>query len=926
MAQTRTCPHGHDWDGDPADCPDCFDESLKQNVGSTFRDELPPPPRSVRIAPQPKPETQHVEPANTRPVIPGYEVLDELGRGGMGTVYRARHLALNRLVALKVISAGTASDPRELERFAAEAEAIAQLQHPGIVQVYEVGQVSGRPYLALELVAGGTLASSLGGTPLPARTAAEVIESLAQAVAYAHSRGVVHRDLKPGNILLAPNELGRGSVVIDGSPVRPKVTDFGLAKRIDVDSKQTTTGVVVGTPSYMSPEQATGLGKFIGPACDIYALGAILYELLTGRPPFHSASPVETLQQVVAVDPVSPSRLQPHLPRDLETICLCCLRKESRKRYATAGALADDVRRYLDGRPIQARRTPLLERAAKWARRRPAAAALAMVCVLAAIALTIIGIRHNRMLERHNEELAKSAIDLAAQRDEKQRQAVLAELNLEAANDAIEQMLKRVGIDRLAAVPYMDRVRAELLEDAIKFYDKLLAAQAGDPRLRLQRAHTLELAARVHFALGRFAIAIDRYNEAQTIVDELRADADNNVKKATLLHLQGLIINNRSLVLTAKGDQQAAQSDQKTALALRQQLLELDPTNPQYQYNVAASNLNLAIIAREDRRFEDQALYLGRARAIAESLTRDHADDDRNWYLLGLITNDLGTYQLSDNDLELALQTFESAVKIWRKLSAYDRSSLEYRAELARSLTNISLVLQGQGYIRRAGTPLQEALQIREQMAREHPDIWRAQLDLASSQTQQSDLLRIQGDYEAALQKSGLAIDRLEANRSRLRDEPRSRTMLCEAYTCRARALGAIRKYGDMAEAYRRAIELADSHRRIDLRVLLAQGLIADGKPDVAIKETEEVLREKDLEPANLVRAAGVYGLAAAAIEKSATKEREQLLARAVSLLHQADEQGYFRRERHRQEVKEAFKDFRGRPDFEALLAKFAKY
>lgn len=244
MPLTRTCLRGHEWDGDPAECPGCAGESWNRLAGSTFNsavgDELPPPPSSVRVTPKSKPPADRIGiPLGPLPVIPGYEVLDELGRGGMGTVYLARDLSLNRLVALKLISAGGAADPRERARFRAEAEAVAQLQHPNIVQVHEVGEADGRPYLALELVAGGTLAQALAGAPLRAQPAAVLVETLARAVQYAHGKGVIHRDLKPGNILICKDEGGRmkdeqqtadnSSFVLHPSSFRAKVADFGLA-------------------------------------------------------------------------------------------------------------------------------------------------------------------------------------------------------------------------------------------------------------------------------------------------------------------------------------------------------------------------------------------------------------------------------------------------------------------------------------------------------------------------------------------------------------------------------------------------------------------------------------------------------------------------------------------------------------------------
>jgi serine/threonine-protein kinase len=305
-------------------------------------------------------------------VVPGYEILGELGRGGMGVVYRARQVRLDRPVALKMVLAGGHAGAAELARFRTEAESVARLQHPNIVQIHEVGESGGLPFFSLEYCGGGSLDRQLNGTPWPARKAAELVETLARAVHAAHRAGVVHRDLKPANVLLTR----------DG---QPKITDFGLAKRLDVEKGQTQSGSILGTPSYMAPEQAGGKTREIGPAADVYALGAILYELLTGRPPFRAETPLDTVLQVVSEEPAPPRRLNAKVPRDLETICLKCLHKEPGKRYATAEALAEDLRRFQADEPILARPVGASERAAKWVKRRPALAALLAVSALATL-------------------------------------------------------------------------------------------------------------------------------------------------------------------------------------------------------------------------------------------------------------------------------------------------------------------------------------------------------------------------------------------------------------------------------------------------------------------------------------------------------------------------------------------------------------
>ena len=317
-----------------------------------------------------------------------YYIQDEVGGWGMGIVYRALDTTLDRVVALKMIK-GVGGEQKA--RILAEAKAIATLQNSNIVQIYESGEHEREPYLALEYCDGGTLEDQLHGTPQPPRDAAQLVRTLAEAVHDAHRKGIVHRDLKPANVLL------------DGKGV-PKVADFGLAKRLDNDSGQTQSGAIMGTASYMAPEQALGKSKEVGPTADVYALGAVLYECLTGRPPFRGASTLDTLEQVRNHEPVPVRRLQPKVPRNLETICLKCLRKEPVKRYESAQALAEDLRRWLSGEPIQAKPVKAWERLWKWTKRKPAAAVLVAITILA-LPTILLGI----YLYRHQAEETQGA-------------------------------------------------------------------------------------------------------------------------------------------------------------------------------------------------------------------------------------------------------------------------------------------------------------------------------------------------------------------------------------------------------------------------------------------------------------------------------------------------------------------------------------
>ena len=433
------------------DCPELLPEvrlhSIKMRLVEAELEAMFPTPQPDRASDI----SAGWNPTVDLPRIAGYQVEAVVGRGGMGIVYKARHLRLNRPVALKMLLAGAYAGPLERERFLREAEAVARVRHANIVQVYDVGDHDGRPYFTMEFVEGCSLAQKLLGTPQCIQHAAAMMATLAEAVQVAHQGGIIHRDLKPANILLAPRPnsvtenpkqirstkqeepkpVSDSGLVVASDPdfqisdFEPKVVDFGLARYFQGESVLTLSGTRVGTPSYMAPEQALGKTRAIGPPVDVYALGAVLYELLTGRPPFKGETATETQLQVIHQDPVPPSRLNPRVPRDLEIICLKCLQKDPARRYATAAALADDLRRFQEGRPIKARPVGWEERVWRWCRRRPAAAAL-IATALAFIVLALIAIRaaELRQVERRAE---------TARHEERAAQAVEARLEQAAA-------------------------------------------------------------------------------------------------------------------------------------------------------------------------------------------------------------------------------------------------------------------------------------------------------------------------------------------------------------------------------------------------------------------------------------------------------------------------------------------------------------
>ena len=388
-------------EGQPQKVEDLL-ESLPEEGRGRLEQEL----RDLELALRAEKGEQALRETVSLRTFAGYEILGEMGRGGMGIVYKARQPGLNRLVALKMILSGELAGPEELDRFRTEAEAVAHVQHPNIVQVFEVGEKNGLPFLSLELV-GDSLAKTIGSTPQPPKEAARIVQALAQAMHHAHERGIIHRDLKPANVLLTKDGI-------------PKITDFGLAKRFEnQDRGQTRTGAIFGTPSYMAPEQTEGNTRQVSPAADIYALGAILYEMLTGRPPFHAPDAIQTLAMVRTMEPVAPRQLQSKVPIDLETICLKCLQKESAKRYTTALALAEDLGRFLTDEPIKARPVGRIERMVRWSRRNPALAitgSLAVFCLLIVVIIaSYFAVQESRhvslMKVSHSAELVKRLLD-----------------------------------------------------------------------------------------------------------------------------------------------------------------------------------------------------------------------------------------------------------------------------------------------------------------------------------------------------------------------------------------------------------------------------------------------------------------------------------------------------------------------------------
>jgi tetratricopeptide (TPR) repeat protein/tRNA A-37 threonylcarbamoyl transferase component Bud32 len=600
---------------------------------------------------------------------PDYEILSVLGEGGMGVVYKARQKSLNRLVALKMIRAGFHASAELLARFHVEAEALASLQHPNIVQVYEVGEHDGCPFMAMEFLDGGSLDDYLHPLPPPAR-AAELVETLARAMHAAHLRGIVHRDLKPANVLLqtqnaecrTQNQVPSDSsfCILNSAFCIPKITDFGLAKRLTEDKGRTTTGAIMGTPSYMAPEQARGHVHAIGPPTDVYALGAILYRMLTGKPPFQGETALETIRQVESEEPTAPTRLCRKLPHDLETICLKCLEKEPAKRYGTALDLADDLRRFLEGEPIAARPAHWTERAWKWIKRRPAQAALIGVSGAAALLLAILGITWS--------------LQVRAERDR-------ARHSLQVARKAIDDLYTKMASERLFDEPQLDPLCQELLQKAQTLYEDLAREHGGDTDLRRDNAL-------VWFRLGQIHRLRDQHAEAQQAYDEAiarqEALSQENPREP---HLRQELANSHNWLgeLLRESGRPLAEAEEhyRTAQKLQKELVQQFQDEPLYRMELARSHYNLGIVQKNTNRLPEARANYDRAVELLTELHQADGRDPNGRQDLARALINRGVLLRLDQRPEEARQDYDRAIDLLTQLREEFPARAVYKFELA---------------------------------------------------------------------------------------------------------------------------------------------------------------------------------------------------------------------------------------------------
>jgi eukaryotic-like serine/threonine-protein kinase len=792
----------------------------------------------------------------------GFQILGEIGRGGMAVVYKARQAGLNRFVALKMIHAARPSET--LARFRREAEAVARLNHPNIVKIHEVGDLEGQPYLALEYVEGGSLSSKLTG-PLAPRVGAALIQTLALAVQHAHERGIVHRDLKPSTVLLAIESSSGGSAVHEPMPSTwvPKISDFGLAKDLTSELTQTQTGAIMGTPSYMAPEQADGRIHQVGPAADVYALGAMLYEVLTGRPPFQGATLLEALEQTRSREPVPPSRLQSAVPRDLETICLKCLQKEPHKRYASAAALAEDLRRFLAGEAIRGRPVPRWERSYKWVRRRPTVAGLLTLATVTLVAL-VAG------LWLHTTRL-RAAVRRAEAGEAR------ADLNYQQARDAINQMLGRLDKFHATGVPQVEALRLGLRKDVLTFYQGIARVEedAGPARrFDLARAHVLM--SRVQELSASYAVLL----QARRLLEELVAEQPDNLEYRSEL---GQCFTALGQAAGTSGRDEECESYRVKALQVYDELCRDHPDNTSWQRARAVCHTNLGVCCHAVKRWSEAEFHWQEAIRIIEELVRQNPQEDANSFQLAVDYADLALLQANTDRIEESFILFGKAEACLTSLVRAHPDETSYRFTLAQTLRLWGAHLDFVGRGEEACSLLTRAVEIMDVIVRENPtsDVTRSLLlGCLTARTNSFTLMHRRDEGEADWQRC-----------VQLSAPANSWTDLC---------IGA--RYDARAGAHALAVTRADW-------LMKQKGLTAADRYELARAY------------------AGASGVAATDSQLTAALREqlaERHAESAICLLVRIAGQGFFKSKENRDGLRKGdpeFETLRSQPDFQKLLS-----
>ncbi|WP_254508389.1 serine/threonine-protein kinase [Anatilimnocola floriformis] len=767
--------------------------------------DRPNPPASPTMSPaMSMPPTAGAARAPARQ-FGNYDLVDTIAKGGMGIVYKAKHRKLNRIVALKMILSGQFADELEVQRFYAEAEAAARLRHPNIVGIHDIGECEGQHYFSMDYIEGKSLSDLLKDQALQPRHAAKLMEAIASAMHYAHVEGVVHRDLKPSNVLLDAS----------GSPL---ITDFGLAKQVHSgggQSQMTMSGTVVGTPSYMPPEQAAGKIELVNIRSDVYSLGAILYELLSGRPPFRGAGVMETLRQVLENEPVALRILSPTIPRDLETICHKCLQKEPEKRYATAKELADELGRFLRGEPILAQPISPVARGWRWCKRNPAiaaASAAALFGLIIALGATTVGY------------IQTSAA--LAESEESRRQAM----------DAVNDLFTQVSENTLLNKPGLQPLRKELLGRALNYYQRFLTQRAGDPRVQDELAST-------HFRIGLITEAVESteqalplYETARTMQEKLVAAAPKNPAR---LEAYSNTLNALGTALAAKKQHAEAQKIFRTAAEVRTTLAELQPSNSEYQRLLANTYMNLGVSFRGTGDRKTAREQFVHAQQIREAAFQS---DAKNWKLqrdIGKGHYGLASLARQEQDLVQAKAEFASAAEAFELVEQRDPVDLENRRllsvcyRLLGDLASMEDVAAARQWYEKARSRLKP-------LAEQNPEVVDYQVELAGLELNRGYLDSDDGQRAAAIAAFSEACAILAPLGSAPSALPRHRRDLAMAW----RALGS-----EQSQFGQREMGLANLRKARDELSKLIKDFPAEADYAQQLQEVNEIIEMNEAPP-----------------------------------------------------------------------------
>ena len=801
-------------------------------------------------------------------ILGDFELQEVLGEGGMGVVYRARQMSLNRNVAVKMIRLGRIATPSQVARFRNEAETVAVLDHPHVVPIYEVGEADGHLFYSMKLIEGGNLLQSLSRFQAEPRAAARVVADVAHAVHHAHQRGILHRDLKPSNVLL------------DGEG-RPRVADFGLAKWMNVDSELTQSGFLVGTPSYMAPEQAAAErdgGRNVTTATDVYGVGAVLYAILTGKPPFEGDSLLQTLEQVRSREPVPPRRWQPQVPSDLETICLKCLEKEPRRRYPSAQALAEDLERFLVGKPIAARPVRTWEKSWKWARRKPAVAVLLAISTLSALALAT-------SVLIYNEKLRQAVATAEANETRALKQHDLADARYRQARDSMRQMLTRFDVDRLAGVPRLMELRLAMLEDSQAFFQAVLEqADNTDPTIRIDAALLVAGTGSTQYLLGRPAAARPNLEHAVTLLENLLQD------------------------LASDHAQYGECADQLAGC--HHFLAALD--NDAGHWDEGLSHLNLSL-----------ALYERMAGACP---------NDPKWSSAQARTEHLiGAHHQVRNQSAEAMVHYEKSIALRNQLiRAYPNVEL-HQLQIAETEQNLGLLYGQTGRTADARAALEKTIKVFQPIILQHPNTDAYRLTLAAACVNLGGLHMGSSEFDAAAKVLDLGIESVEAV---LQHEPRqtfARARGVQAHGSRAQLHDGLGQWADAAKHWDRVVALNDAPSTWLYRLYRAVARSRAGDHIRAVAEAEALANDPEISADGLNSLAGIFVRSIGPARRDvavAQPKRDELVEKyavhAIALYLKLLDRGYF----HNPEMAKKFINdkelniLRDRPDFRKVMMK----